>query len=168
MTHFFSHFSWLVCYKFWYIRGLWCQKQVSQAEISNCIPQFSVGCNYLSMPDIPASYTKVLICAYTDQIPTKVICGIKSLCPLGLFQKSTTLPFFSAAICWRWSQVISQCFPWTDSTANFRLLIFHWFLSTSISSWDIMMKDGLLCVDLYFLGIQCIGAVLLLLYSQTR
>ena len=59
-------------------------------------------------------------------------------------------PLFSAAICWRWSQVISQCFPWTDSTANCRLLIFHWFLSTSISSWDIMVKDGLLCVDSYF------------------
>ena len=125
--HFSNHFSWLFCYKFWYVRGLWCQKQVSQAEISNCIPQFSVGCNYLSLPEIPASCTKILICAYTNQIPTKVICGVKSLCPLRLFQKPTTLPFFSFAICWRWSQVISQCFPWTDSTANFRLLIFHWF-----------------------------------------
>ena len=36
---------------------LWCQKQVSQAGISNCIPQYSVGCNYLSMPEIPASGT---------------------------------------------------------------------------------------------------------------
>ena len=77
-------------------------------------------------------------------------------------------PLFFAAICWRWSQVISQCFPWTDSTANCRLLIFHWFLSTSISSWDIMVKDGLLCVDSYFFGIQCIVAVLLFLYPQTK
>ena len=38
----------------------WCQKQVSQAGISNCIPQYSVGCNYLSLPKIPASGTKVL------------------------------------------------------------------------------------------------------------
>ena len=30
-------------------------------RISNCIPQYSVGCNYLSLPEIPASGTKVLI-----------------------------------------------------------------------------------------------------------
>ena len=41
--------------------GLWCQRQLSQAWISNCIPQYSVGCNYLSMPEITASGTKVLI-----------------------------------------------------------------------------------------------------------
>ena len=29
--------------------GLCCQKQVSQAGISNYIPQFTVGCNYLSL-----------------------------------------------------------------------------------------------------------------------
>ena len=32
------------------IRGLCCQKQVSQAGISNYIPQFTVGCNYLHAP----------------------------------------------------------------------------------------------------------------------
>ena len=45
-----------------YIWGLWCQKQVSQAGISNCIPQFTVGCNYLPLPEIPVSGTNVLIC----------------------------------------------------------------------------------------------------------
>ena len=40
---------------------LWCQKQVSQAGISHCIPQYYVGCNYLFMPEIPASGTKVLL-----------------------------------------------------------------------------------------------------------
>ena len=34
--------------------GLCCQKQVSQAEICNYIPQFTVECNYLSLPEIPA------------------------------------------------------------------------------------------------------------------
>ena len=29
--------------------ALWCQKQVSQAEKSNCIPQYSVGCDYISL-----------------------------------------------------------------------------------------------------------------------
>ena len=32
-----------------HIWGLWCQKHVSQAWISNCIPQNTVGCNYWSM-----------------------------------------------------------------------------------------------------------------------
>ena len=40
--------------------GFWCQKQVSHTGISNCIPQSTVGCNYLSLPEIPASGAKVL------------------------------------------------------------------------------------------------------------
>ena len=36
-------------------------KQVSQAGKGNCIPQYSVGCNYLALPEVPASGTKVLI-----------------------------------------------------------------------------------------------------------
>ena len=36
--------------------------QVSQAGISNYIPQFTVGCNYLSLPEIPAPGNKVFIC----------------------------------------------------------------------------------------------------------
>ena len=31
------------------VMGLWCQKQLSQAAISNYIPHFSMGCNYLSL-----------------------------------------------------------------------------------------------------------------------
>ena len=42
------------------IWGPWCQRQVSQAGISNCIPQY-VGCNYLSMPEKPASGAEDLI-----------------------------------------------------------------------------------------------------------
>ena len=41
--------------------GLWCQKLVPQAGISNCIPQYSVGCDYLFLPELPSSCTKVLI-----------------------------------------------------------------------------------------------------------
>ena len=44
------------------IWGLCCQKQVSQAAISNYIPQLTVRCNYLSLPEIPASGNEVLIC----------------------------------------------------------------------------------------------------------
>ena len=40
------------------------QKQVSQAGISNCIPQHSVRCNYLSIPEIPASGGRALIYEY--------------------------------------------------------------------------------------------------------
>ena len=45
-----------------YICGLRRQKQVSQAGKSNYIPQSTAGCNYLSLPEIPASGNKVLIC----------------------------------------------------------------------------------------------------------
>ena len=38
----------------WDACGFGFQKQVSQAGISNCIPQYSVGCNYFSLPEIPA------------------------------------------------------------------------------------------------------------------
>ena len=48
-------------YLFMDIWGIWWQKQVSQAGISNRIPQNTVGCNYLSMPEVPAFDTKVLI-----------------------------------------------------------------------------------------------------------
>ena len=50
-----------VCVCVCFIWGLWCQKQVSQAEVSNCIPHYSAGFNYLSLPKIPASGTKALI-----------------------------------------------------------------------------------------------------------
>ena len=40
---------------------LWHHKQLSQVWISNCIQQNSVGCNYLSMPEIPANGAKVPI-----------------------------------------------------------------------------------------------------------
>ena len=50
--------------KQWHTSSPWelcCHKQVSQAGISNYIPQFTVGCNYLSLSEIPASGDKVLI-----------------------------------------------------------------------------------------------------------
>ena len=46
--------------------GVWHQKQVSQAGKSNCIPQYSVGWKYLSMPEIPASGAKLLRYHYVD------------------------------------------------------------------------------------------------------
>ena len=61
-----SHMSWFStwameriwsCYNA--ICGIWHQKQISQARISTCIPQYSV--NNLSIPGIHASGTKVLI-----------------------------------------------------------------------------------------------------------
>ena len=41
------------------------EKQVSRAWISNYIPQYPVGCNYSSMPQIPASGAKFLNCGQT-------------------------------------------------------------------------------------------------------
>ena len=42
--------------------GFWRQNQVSHAGISNCIPQNTMGCNYLSLPEryLLSSGTKVL------------------------------------------------------------------------------------------------------------
>ena len=41
--------------------GICCQKQISQAGICNCIPQYPAGCNYLPMLEISASGNKVVI-----------------------------------------------------------------------------------------------------------
>ena len=40
---------------------LWCQKQVYQAGKSNSTPQCPVVSNYVSVPDIPASGTKIFM-----------------------------------------------------------------------------------------------------------
>ena len=44
--------NWCVTNKLHHVWGLWYQKQVSQAGISNGILQYFVGCNYLSLPVI--------------------------------------------------------------------------------------------------------------------
>ena len=44
-----------------YIWGVWHQKQVSRAGISNYIPQFTVECYYLSLFEIPASGAKIIM-----------------------------------------------------------------------------------------------------------
>ena len=61
------------------IWGHWCEKQVSQAGLSNCIPQNTVGCNYLSLPEIPASGTQVLIYAEVHLVIVAVIPGLGPL-----------------------------------------------------------------------------------------
>ena len=61
----------LLAHKTWHIRhassqlyvwGAWCQKLASHAGINNCIPQYSVRCNYLSMSEIHGSGAKILLC----------------------------------------------------------------------------------------------------------
>ena len=42
---------------------LWHKNQVSEAGIGNYISQFTVECNYLSLPEIPAFVAKVLMCS---------------------------------------------------------------------------------------------------------
>ena len=62
------------------IWGLGCQEHVSQAVISNFILQFTVGCNYLSLPEIPASGAKVLI--YTIPVADQSCCCYCNVCVL--------------------------------------------------------------------------------------
>ena len=45
--HTFLLLTFCLWWTFW---GIWFWKQVSRARISNYIPQFTVGCNYLCMP----------------------------------------------------------------------------------------------------------------------
>ena len=59
--------------------GDWCQKQVSQTVISNFIPQYSVDWNYVSMPEIPASGTKVLAFSRRSKLIISILCYIESL-----------------------------------------------------------------------------------------
>ena len=54
----FPHWEMKICIGSWHegisgIWGFWYRKQVSQACISNCIPQNNMGCNYLCMPEMP-------------------------------------------------------------------------------------------------------------------
>ena len=65
--------------------GLCCQKQVSQAGISNYIPQFTVGCNSSFLPEIPASDNKVLTC----DLCCLAICNISLLRGNSLLKIST-------------------------------------------------------------------------------
>ena len=58
------------------IRTLVPEASISGME-SNCIPQNTVGCNYLSLPEIPASGTKVRII----QVFNSIIIDIGSLSP---------------------------------------------------------------------------------------
>ena len=48
------------------ICGLFCQKLVSREGTSNYIPQWTSGCNYSFLPEIPASGNKVLIFLFSD------------------------------------------------------------------------------------------------------
>ena len=57
-----NHFCGFIITSF--IWGLWCQRQISWAGISSYIPQFIVGCNYLSLPEIPASVPQCLCLVY--------------------------------------------------------------------------------------------------------
>ena len=52
------------------IWGFWHRKQVSQAGISNCIAQNTVGCNYLSLPEILPSGPK------TSHNPRRINVGV--------------------------------------------------------------------------------------------
>ena len=51
-----------------FIWRFWRQKQVTLAGISNCIPQNTVGCNCLSLPEIPVCGSKAIICEWHLQI----------------------------------------------------------------------------------------------------
>ena len=56
-------------------------KQVSQAEISYCIPRKTVGCNYSSLPEIPASGDKIpFVTKAMDEVYSTEYYGCNYLC----------------------------------------------------------------------------------------
>ena len=72
-----------------------CQKPVSQAWINDCIPRNTVGCNYLSLQKIPASW-KTSAVHYGSkiemlvQVPLQHCWGMSNI-PLGSYMKSMLL-----------------------------------------------------------------------------
>ena len=98
--------------------GLWCQKQVSQAGISNYIPQFTVGCSYLCMPEIPASSTKV--CKYQETCK-----GFVSYFDDVFINMSDILPRSQSWILGSWhaEYLVQHALTLTGS---FRLIILNW------------------------------------------
>ena len=76
-------------------------RYLSQAWKSNCIPQYSVGCNYLSIPEIPASGTKVLI----------LKCIIQNLLFTGHCKN------VNIHICWCTSQMMQSLGQWGNPGA---------------------------------------------------
>ena len=87
---------------------------VPEAGISNCIPQYSVGSNCSSLPDINASVTKVLICDLTSQpiqYPTEI-------CMWSVYSILAFCTYYVLAL-WR-----SKSISWS------------WWSRTNISSWS--------------------------------
>ena len=99
------------------IQYFYIRKQVSQAGISNGIPQDTEGCNYLSLPEIPASGTEALI--YTLQYFGKYL--IETNCLLAV----------SAYLCYQTHYAPTQ--PMQQASGNFDSWIY--FISTVLSVW---------------------------------
>ena len=88
-----------------HIWGLCCQKQVSQARISKYTRQFTVRCNYLSLPEIPASGNKVLISARIHF----TLCGVLLLFGAGWFY-----PYPPGSLHWHWKWYDGPSNPWRN------------------------------------------------------
>ena len=103
------------------ICGLCCQKQVSQAGISNYIPQFTVGCNYLSLPEIPASGNKVHIYMWNNLR----ICGSHNVQSISIISLNC-----------HWKSIKGKQILWTFN--------FHWLISLgfNIFIWILYFHEG--------------------------
>ena len=96
------------------------QKQGSQAGISNHIPQFTVGCNYVFLPEIPVSGAKVrstnnnddfrvgLVSAYREQIGVHET-SLSVFLVLEILCSSTKLTFVLTLCVFHVHGVFSMC-----------------------------------------------------------
>ena len=96
--------------------GRWHQKQVSQAWISNCIPQKTAGCNYLSLPEIPTCGTKVFkqatgLDAWASRVkcPTRFVSHLHEICICELFIAFVCFEVFCSLL-----MVCLLCFVWAS------------------------------------------------------
>ena len=145
LTWVFSHSGNAVCWATqitpkW---GLWRQKQVSLTWISNCIPQNTVGCNYLSLSEIPASDANVLKGESFQWHP---------ICPFPLCLPGDTLPDTSIVTNLSGTILLEQYIFHIRAASYFnvlttRIFSFDYFCLCEIT-WN--GHDGLICTHSTF------------------
>ena len=117
-----------------HIWGLWRQTQVSQAGISIYIPLNTMGCNYLSLPEIPAShYNGVIMSMMASQITSLMIVysTVSSSVDQRKHQSSASLAFVQRIYWWPVNSphkgpVTRKIFHLMTSSCDTKVLISPW------------------------------------------
>ena len=114
------------------IWGCWRQKQVSQAGISNCIQQNTVGCNYLFLPEIPVSGIKVYYLHWIRIVPLH----------MHLFEQSTKSFVGSSFLTAKFNMIVSNLllyYKFPNMFIHFRFVSLSLVMSYEILAFE---QDG--------------------------